>query len=137
MEFLTSDLLPNISFKTSRSSGKGGQHINKVSSKVELNFNFEESALFNGDQKKLLREKLKNKLTADGAIQIKCEEDRSQHVNKERALQKLVLLLKSSFYIKKLRKLTKPKKSSIEKRLQNKQATALKKLYRSNNKHDF
>lgn len=137
MDILLKDLLPNISFKTSRSGGKGGQNVNKVSSKVELNFDFSNSSAFNQEQKERLKIKLMNKLTSDGLLQIISEEERSQYLNKERTIQKLMLSLKNALHVPKVRKASKPKKSSIEKRLQNKQQLAAKKLNRRNNNFDF
>jgi ribosome-associated protein len=131
MDFLIKDLIPNVTYKTSRSGGKGGQNVNKVSSKVELIFDFESSAVFNEEQKERIRQKLANRMTSDGSVQVVSEEERSQFLNKETAFQKLFLLLKGALYISKPRKATKPKKSSIEKRLKNKQQQAVKKLNRS------
>lgn len=131
MEFSIQDLLPNISYKSSRSGGKGGQNVNKVSSKVELNFDFQSSNVFDADQKERLKQKLANKMTSEGLIQVVSEEERSQYLNKERALQKLYLLIKNALHIQKPRKATKPKKTSIEQRLKNKQQQAVKKLNRS------
>lgn len=131
MEFSIQDLLPNISYKSSRSGGKGGQNVNKVSSKVELNFDFQSANIFGADQKERLKQKLANKMTSEGLIQVVSEEERSQYLNKERALQKLYLLIKNALHIQKPRKATKPKKTSIEQRLKNKQQQAVKKLNRS------
>jgi ribosome-associated protein len=68
MDFSIQDLLPDITFKSSRSGGKGGQNVNKVSSKVELNFDYQSSVLFDFDEKELLKRKLSNKMTSDGLI---------------------------------------------------------------------
>ena len=137
MNFLLKDLLPNITYKTSRSGGKGGQNVNKVSSKVELNFDFLNSNVFTEDQKDRLKLKFINKLTSKDLLQIISEEERSQYLNKERSVQKLIYILKSALYVQKARKATKPKKSSIEKRLQNKQQLAVKKLGRRNNNFEL
>ncbi|MGV3507650.1 MAG: alternative ribosome rescue aminoacyl-tRNA hydrolase ArfB [Sphingobacteriaceae bacterium] len=137
MEFLIKDLLPNIRFKTSRSGGKGGQNVNKVSTKVELNYNFASSDLFDDNEKNRLKQKLNNKMTSDGFIQVISEEERSQYLNKERALQKLVTLISNALHVHKPRKATKPNKMSIEKRLKNKQQQAVKKLGRSRGSIDF
>lgn len=137
MEFSISDLLPDIAFKVSRSGGKGGQHVNKVSSKVELNFDFNSSLIFNVEQKDRLRQRLANRMTADGYIQVISEEERSQFLNKEKSLEKLYVLLKNTLHIQKARKATKPKKSAIEKRLKNKQLTAVKKINRKKGNTDF
>lgn len=137
MEFSIQDLLPNISYKSSRSGGKGGQNVNKVSSKVELNFDFQSSNVFDADQKVRLNQKMANKMTSEGLIQVVSEEERSQYLNKERALQKLCLLIKNALYIQKPRKATKPKRTSIEQRLKNKQQQAVKKLNRSKRGFEF
>ena len=123
-------LLKEVSFKTSRSGGKGGQNVNKVSSKVELNLNIEESNLFTDDQKKLLAEKLSKRINSEGILQVITEEERSQYLNKERSIEKLIVLISRALHQPKLRKATKPKKSAIEKRLKNKQQNALKKINR-------
>lgn len=134
MQFPVSVLQPDITYKTSRSGGKGGQHVNKVSSKVELNYNFQNSVLFTEEQKMQLREKLRNRLNADGNIQIICEEGRSQLSNKNRCLEKLVLMLQQALHKQKQRKATKPKHSAIEQRLKEKQLRAMKKI---NRRKDF
>ena len=136
MEFAIYDLLPNITYKTSRSGGKGGQNVNKVSSKVELNFDFQSSALFNSEEKERLKQKFSNKMTAGGLIQIISEEERSQYLNKDRCLRKLYSLIRNGLHLHKIRKETKPKKSAIEKRLKNKQQQAVKKINRSKNDFD-
>lgn len=136
MDFSRESLLREITFKTSRSGGKGGQNVNKVSSKVELNINIRTSSLFTEEQKKTISDKLSNRINAEGILQIITEEDRSQLKNKERSLEKLLVLLKSALHKVKVRKATKPGKSIIEKRLKLKQATALKKINRRSNHWD-
>jgi ribosome-associated protein len=130
MNISKEDLLREITFKTSRSGGKGGQHVNKVSSKVELYLNINSSSLFTEQQKQRISDKLSNRINAEGFLQIVTEEDRSQLRNKERSLEKLLLLLKAALHQVKLRKPTKPGKGVIEKRLKLKKATALKKINR-------
>jgi ribosome-associated protein len=131
VEFSKESLLPSVSFKTSRSGGKGGQHVNKVSSKVELNFDLDGSDLLNADQKQRIRNKFAGRLTATGMIQVIAEEDRSQYRNKELSLEKLFRLLKTALHQVKPRKATKPKRSAIENRLKTKQQVALKKISRT------
>lgn len=130
MQISKEALLPQITYKTSRSGGKGGQNVNKVSTKVEIAFNFKASSLFTDEQKQLLLVKLSNRLNADGNLQVISEEERSQLLNKERAMDKLCQLLTKALYVRKPRKATKPKKSAIEKRLKEKQQQALKKMNR-------
>ena len=133
MEFSKESLLPFISFKTSRSGGKGGQHVNKVSSKVELNFNFEAVSFLTEIQKDIIRHKLSNKFSNTGQIQIITEKDRSQLRNKDRSIEKLFDLLKLATHQPKIRKATIPKKSVTENRLLEKQKQAVKKIFRRKN----
>jgi len=131
MEISKEKLLKEISFKTSRSGGKGGQNVNKVSSKVELNFEIQSSDLFTDSQKLLLTEKLSNRINSEGILQVITEEERSQYFNKERSVQKLIALIKLALHQPKPRKATRPKRSVIEKRLKSKQLNSIKKINRS------
>jgi ribosome-associated protein len=124
------DIIKIVEFKTSRSGGKGGQHVNKVSSKVELIFNPAEASLFSEAEKSLLLERLSKRLDQQGNLHIISQEDRSQLVNKEKAIDKLLSLLRASLHIAKTRKATKIPKAVIRKRLANKQSTAFKKELR-------
>jgi len=125
-------ILKYVTFKTSRSGGKGGQNVNKVSSKVELIFNINEAYFFNEDEKELLKLRLENRLDTEGLLHIVSQEDRSQLLNKEKTVVKLVELIKKSLLIQKKRKPTKIPKSIIEKRLKNKTVNAFKKERRRN-----
>ena len=130
MEISIADLLPNVTYKTSRSGGKGGQNVNKVASKVELNFDLSNSSFFSEDQKKRIIQKLTKRIIPGERIQIICEEERSQYLNKERCLDKLVHILKNALHVQKQRKSTKPNRSSVEERLKVKRLQAMKKLSR-------
>jgi len=123
-------LLQELIFKALRSSGAGGQHVNKVSSKVELTFNLLESVVFNDDQKNLLQEKLQHRLTKDGVLILQCEESRSQHKNKELVIKRFLELINVSLIIPKKRIPTKTPKSVIRKRLKNKRNLSEKKANR-------
>lgn len=136
MTFSKQELLKEITFRTSRSGGKGGQNVNKVSSKVELNINIRTSSYFTEEEKDLLVQKLSNRINSKGVLQVITEEERSQLHNKEKSLDKLIVLLKKALYRPKPRKISKPKKSVIEKRLKLKQLTALKKMSRRGNFND-
>lgn len=129
-----SGLQKEVRFKTSRSGGKGGQNVNKVSTKVELVFDIDASALLNDGQKKLLKTKLVKRLIYGTTIQIISEEERSQYLNKQRALEKLRNLIEKALRQPKPRKVTKPKRSAIEERLKDKQVLAMKKI---NRRKDF
>lgn len=124
------DILKELTFKTSRSGGKGGQHVNKVSTKVELNFDLRLTSLFTEEEKSRLFQKLTKRINSEGILQVITEEERSQLQNKERSIQKLLVLLKSALFLPKIRKASKPKRSAIEKRLKSKQLTSLKKINR-------
>lgn len=120
-------LIKECIFKTSRSGGKGGQNVNKVSSKVELIFNVANSVYFNEEQKKLIVAKLITRLDSEGNLHIVSQEDRSQLLNKQRTVIKLAELLSKCLQMQKKRKPTKVPKSVIEKRLTNKSIVAQKK----------
>lgn len=124
------DILKFATFKTSRSGGKGGQNVNKVSSKVELIFDLENASFFNTEEKALLKLRLENRLDTDDLLHIVSQEDRSQLLNKEKAIAKLIDLLKRSLQVKKVRKPTKMPKAVIQNRLKNKAVNADKKASR-------
>jgi ribosome-associated protein len=121
------ELVKELTFKTSRSGGKGGQNVNKVSSKVELIFNPQNSLLFTNDEKVLLLERLANRLDSEGNLHIVSQEDRSQLLNKQRTVIKLVKLLNQCLQVEKKRKPTKIPKAVIAKRLSNKAIISSKK----------
>ncbi|MBW8242468.1 aminoacyl-tRNA hydrolase [Muricauda oceani] len=119
-----------LQFKAMRSSGAGGQHVNKVSSKVELTFNIPASEGLSEREKQRIQLKLKSRLTNDGAIVLQCDEARSQHRNKDLVVKRFFEILKNALVVPKKRKPTKPTKSSKEKRLKSKKMTADKKASR-------
>jgi len=114
-------------FKTSRSGGKGGQNVNKVSSKVELIFRIDDAGFLSDEEKSLLKVKLENRLDSEGLIHIIAQEDRSQLLNKEKTIVKLIELIKKSLHIQKKRKATKTPKAVIENRLKNKTVKSIRK----------
>jgi ribosome-associated protein len=123
-------ILQELTFKAIRSSGSGGQHVNKVSSKVELTFNLKESSVFNDVQKNRLLLKLKNRLTKDGVLILQCGESRSQHKNKEIIVKRFIEILKNALKVPKKRRPTKIPKSVIKKRLKQKRHLSEKKAGR-------
>jgi ribosome-associated protein len=123
------DLRDEISFKTSRSSGKGGQNVNKVSTKVEAAFHVANSQLLTDEEKLIINTKLSNRITDEGELKVTCQESRSQLDNKEKAVHKLHMLIEKALTPVKQRRKTKPSKASKEKRLKSKKAAGeIKKL---------
>lgn len=131
------DILKIALFKTSRSGGKGGQNVNKVSSKVELVINLEGAPFFSEEEKALLAERLAHRLDQEGNIHIVAQEDRSQLINKEKTIAKLLMLLKSALHVNKVRKPTKIPKAVVRKRLEDKQTKAFKKANRKKPQLDY
>ena len=111
-------------FQATRSSGPGGQNVNKVSSKVELRFNVKESQLLSEEEKIVLTEKLINKINKEDELILVAQTVRSLLKNKEAVIEKFYLLLEKALMPKKKRFKTKPTKGSIEKRLESKRVRA-------------
>lgn len=117
-------ILSELQFKAVRSSGAGGQNVNKVSSKVVISFDAINSKGFTEEEKELLLIKIHKKLTQEGILIITSEEDRSQLKNKEIATQKLLELIEKSLVKPKPRKATKVPKGAIEKRIKEKKSNS-------------
>ena len=124
------DLTPELVFQTSRSSGPGGQNVNKVESRVEVWFSIGNSVLLSPEQKELMLEKLAPRLNKDGFLHLASQEDRSQLVNKELATQKLYETLEQALHRPKPRKRTKPSKAAVQKRIEAKKKIGQKKANR-------
>ena len=126
------NLLAEVTFKTSRSGGSGGQHVNKVSTKVELDFDVLESKVLTDEEKALISEKLASRLTSDGILQVISQSERSQLRNKKVALEKFQELIQACFVVQKKRKPSKVPRRVKEKRLLTKKMKAeIKKLRRT------
>ena len=124
MELKDRNFQDEFVFQASRSSGPGGQNVNKVSSKVELRFNIAESALLNDDEKAILAEKLANKLNKSGELVLVAQTDRSQLKNRETVIDKFYLIIEKALTPRKKRYKTRPTKASVEKRLESKRVQA-------------
>jgi len=126
----TSEIIKELNFKAIRSSGAGGQHVNKTSSKVELTFDLENSYSLSESQKQILKTKLSSKLTKENNLILFCDESRSQHRNKDLVIKRFLDLLKTNLIRPKKRRPTKPSKSSVRKNTENKKRISVKKALR-------
>ncbi|PZX93972.1 aminoacyl-tRNA hydrolase [Flavobacterium aquariorum] len=113
-------ILSEIKYKAVRSSGAGGQNVNKVSSKVVLTFDLSNSQGLSEEEKLLLETNLQNRLTGDLLLILNCDEDRSQIKNKEIVTKRFLDIIKKGLYVPKERKPTKIPKSAIRKRIKDK-----------------
>ena len=120
-------IIQELTFTYSRSSGAGGQHVNKVSSRVSVLFDIRNSTSLSEREKHSIAQKLASRITKNHILLLHCEESRSQHRNKELVIRRLITLLENALLRPKVRKRTKPTRRSIANRLQNKKHKALKK----------
>ena len=128
-------IISELSFKAVRSSGAGGQNVNKVSSKVVLSFDLWNSKALSEDEKLLLEQNLEPRLTNDKILILNCDEDRSQLKNKEIVIKRFLQIINQNLIVPKERKATKVPKSVIRKRIHNKRNLSEKKQNRR--KPDF
>lgn len=122
-----------LKFKTSRSGGAGGQHVNKVESKVGLIWNVDESEIFTQDEKARIRQKLSGRLNKDGLLQMEASTERSQVKNKEIVTTRFFDMLYQALKKDKKRIATKIPKAQILDRLDRKKKQSQKKQNRRKN----
>ena len=117
----------DLSYKTSRSSGSGGQNVNKVETSVTVIWKVEDSTVFTESEKERILLKLKNKINAEGILQTTVSESRTQLQNKKNAIEKIQELVNKSLIVPKKRIATKPSRAKVEKRLESKKKLSEKK----------
>ena len=132
----TTEIIKDLNFKATRSSGAGGQHVNKTSSKIELTFDLENSNSLSDTEKALLKTTLSSKLTKENILILFCEETRSQHRNKAIVIKRFLELLKTNLARPKKRRPTKPSRGSITRKAENKIRVSVKKALRKKPKFD-
>jgi ribosome-associated protein len=125
------DFSSELDFSASRSSGPGGQNVNKVSTKMELRFNVAGSLLLTVPEKELILEKLAARITASGELIVVSQSERTQLQNKEKVIEKFYMLITRALTPRKQRKPTMPSKASREERLEKKRQQSEKKERRT------
>ena len=123
-------LLSELQFKAVRSSGAGGQNVNKVASKVELTFSLDDSLGLSDEEKHLLKQTIASRLTKDNFLLLQCDESRSQHKNKTLVIERFFKVIEEGLVVPKQRKPTKVPKQVKIKRLKTKRIASEKKANR-------
>lgn len=124
------DFESELQFQASRSGGAGGQNVNKVATKVELRFHVQQSELLTEEEKALVQEKLANRISNEGYLQVVCQTERSQLKNKELCISRFHELLRQALTRQKRRTATRPSRASVRQRLESKKRQAQKKANR-------
>lgn len=124
------DLIKECEFSASRSSGPGGQNVNKVNTQVTLRFDVNQSELLDEEEKNIVLRKLTSYISGQGILIVNSQSHRSQLQNKEEAISRFNRLIEKAFTFRKVRKASKPTKASIRRRLDNKRKQSEKKKRR-------
>ena len=127
-------LIRELNFKSTRSSGSGGQNVNKVSTKVELRFDIDQSKILTEDEKIRIKQKLKNRISSENILILVSESERTQLGNKRKVIENFIKLIEKALQVDKPREKTKPTNLSKEKRLKEKRIKSEKKQLRQRKK---
>jgi ribosome-associated protein len=125
-------------FSASRSSGPGGQNINKVNTRIELRFNLKKTVLLSEREKELIIARLAGRINNEGELILSAQSERTQLMNKRAVTEKFFILLAKALTIKPFRVSTKPTAASVKRRLEAKKNKGVKKKFRkiSGENHD-
>ena len=124
------DLLKECQFSASRSSGPGGQNVNKVNTQVSLRFDVQRSELLDEEEKRIISQKLASYISGAGVLILNAQTQRSQLQNKEEVISKFRRLIEKAFAPQKIRKASKPSKAAVQRRLDDKRKQSEKKKRR-------